>query len=156
MVSKRHMLPAKDRKVDHKAASKFRKGEEILADIYADHANGLTRSEIKSKLLNGLYQAQQGKGVKDAMACAYLRAVDERIRQDFDNSRGEMAHKIALNYYNIYQDAMENGDRLNANKALDGLAKLVGLGQPNTAILINNTQSGLTVNFGFINKQDEQ
>ena len=149
-ISNKHLLPASERKSTTNA-TKFKKSESILADIYADMGNGLTRTEVMAKLMNGLYEAQKGKAVKECQASGYMRITEERIRQDFDNSRQQMADKIALCYLTVYQDALKNGDRLNANKALDGLAKLVGLGQPNTAIQINNTSSGLTINFGFSN-----
>lgn len=152
-ISPKHLLPPEDRK-SVTNPTKFKKSESILADIYADMGNGFTRSEVKAKLMEGLYEAQKGKAIKDCQASAYVRTVEERLRQDFENQRGELSNKIALGYMTIYQDALNNGDRMNAVKALDGLAKLMGGNTPQNLIQVNGGQDGsLTINFGF-NNQD--
>lgn len=148
-ISPKHLLPPEDRK-SVTNPTKFKKSESILADIYADMGNGFTRSEVKAKLMEGLYEAQKGKAIKDCQASAYVRTVEERLRQDFENQRGELSNKIALAYLTVYQDALKDKDRMNANKALDGLAKLIAGNTPQTAIQINGTKDGsVMVNFGF-------
>lgn len=148
-ISPKHLLPPEQRK-SVTNPTKFKKSESILADIYADMGNGMTRSEVMSKLMSGLYEGQKGKAVGNCQASAYIRIIEERLRQDFENSRGELSDKIALCYLTIYEDAIKNNDRMNATKALDGLAKLIGGNTPQTAIQINSLKDGgVTVNFGF-------
>ena len=66
-----------------------------------------------------------------------------------------MANRIALNYLTIFQDALKEGDRLNANKALDGLSKLMGYGTITNAIQINGSKDGnVMINFGFHSNND--
>lgn len=130
-------------------STKFKKVESILADIYADMANGMTRTEVISKLKNGLYEGQS-RAISHVAANGYVQIVEQRLQQDFENQRGELSNKIALGYMTIYQDALNSGDRMNAVKALDGLTKLMGGNVPQTAIQINGTKDGsVIVNFGF-------
>lgn len=150
IISPKHLLPPEERKSSVKGNStKFKKVESILADIYADMGNGMTRTEVIAKLKNGLYPSQD-KAIGQVAANGYVQIVEQRLQQDFENKRGELSNKIALGYMTIYQDALESGDRMNAVKALDGLAKLMGGNVPQTAIQINGTKDGsVMVNFGF-------
>lgn len=154
VISQKHLLPPEERKTNIKGNStKFKKVESILADIYADMANGMTRTEVISKLKNGLYEGQN-RAISHVAANGYVQIVEQRLQQDFENQRGELSNKIALGYMTIYQDALNNGDRMNAVKALDGLAKLMGGNVPQNLIQVNGGQDGsLTINFGF-NNQD--
>ena len=150
VISPKHLLPVEERKaLKARNSSRFKKVESILADAYADLANGMTRTEVISKLMGGLYEAQD-RGITQQSANAYVQTIEQRLAQDFENQRGELSNKIALGYITVYQDALKNGDRMNANKALDGLAKLIGGTAPQTAIQINGSkEGGINVTFGF-------
>ena len=150
VISPKHLLPVEERKaLKARNSSRFKKVESILADAYADLANGMTRTEVISKLMGGLYEAQD-RGITQQSANAYVQTIEQRLAQDFENQRGELSNKIALGYITVYQDALKNGDRMNDNKALDGLAKLIGGTAPQTAIQINGSkEGGINVTFGF-------
>lgn len=150
VISPKHLLPVEERKaLKSRNSTRFKKVESILADAYADLANGMTRTEVISKLMNGLYEAQD-RGITQQSANAYVQTIEQRLAQDFENQRGELSNKIALGYITVYQDALKNGDRMNANKALDGLAKLIGGTAPQTAVMINGSkEGGINVTFGF-------
>lgn len=139
----------------------YQRTEAILDEIYCDIANGMMDSEIKKKLMSGLYTAQDGKTMKERTTLDYLTAVRDRIAADYREKVKAVRENLLLNYMTIYQDALKSSDRYNAKGALDSIAKLTGANQdkPTTAVQINSTnESGITINFGFLsdNKDEEK
>lgn len=136
----------------------YNRTEDILDEMYCDFANGLLESEIKKKLISGLYPSQNGVTMKQRNAYDYIDAVKKRITADYEEHIKTIRESLYLNYMTIYQEALANGDRFNAKNTLDSIAKLTGANQdkPTTAVQINNAESGLTINFGFgLQKDDE-
>lgn len=131
----------------------YNRTEAIIDEMYCDIANGLMHSEIKKKLLSGLYEAQKGKPMKERNAYDYIDAVKKRIAADYEEKAKNIRESLLLNYMTLYQDALKTNDRYNAKGALDSIARLTGanLDRPQTAVQINNNDSGITINFGFLN-----
>lgn len=145
------------RSIDHK--DKYQRVESIIEEMYCDIANGLMESEIKKKLMSGLYKAQDGKAMKQRNALDYLSAVKKRLADDYVERTKSIRESLLLNYMTIYQDALKCNDRYNAKGALDSIAKLTGANQdkPTTAVQINSTnESGITINFGFLNDNKDE
>ena len=92
VISPKHLLPVEERKaLKSRNSTRFKKVESILADAYADLANGMTRTEVISKLMNGLYEAQD-RGITQQSANAYVQTIEQRLAQDFENQRGELSN----------------------------------------------------------------
>lgn len=135
----------------------YQRVENVLDEVYCDYANGLLDSEIKKKLMNGLYPSQEGKTMKQRNAIDYINAVQARIAGDYREKTRAIRENLFLNYMTIYQNALECNDRYNAKGALDSIARLTGanLDRPTTAVQINNSESGITINFGFLNENND-
>ena len=120
--------------------------------------NGLTKSDIIQKLEAGLYTLQNGKGINPRTGIEYINAAQQRLAFDFEKDAEKLRADLYAKMMAVYADCMEAGDRYNALIALDKLMKLTGVAndKPSTAIQINSDkEGGVTVNFGFDNKDNE-
>ena len=136
---------------------KWSKIDSIIDEMYSDAANGMLKSEIVAKLMNGLYKNQNGTPMKRRNADYYYAAMLGRMKEDFADRKDEILDRLYVNYYNVYADAIEYGDRISAIKALDGLAKLMGVGGVTNAIQINGSKDGdVNISFGFQNNSNDE
>lgn len=136
---------------------KWTRVDAIIDEMYCDACNGKLKSEIVGKLMNGQYINQRGNPMKRRNANYYYSAMLGRLKEDFEDRKDEMLDRLFAGYYNVYQDAVEYGDRLSAIKALDGITKIMGYGTATNAIQINGSKDGnVNISFGFQNSNDEQ
>lgn len=134
------------------------KADKIVDEVYVDLVNGLTRSDIIQKLGEGLYTLQEGKGIGYRTALDYINAAQDRLAYDFEKDAEKLRADLYAKMMAVYSDCMQANDRYNALNALDKLMKLTGVAndKPSTAIQINSDkEGGVTVNFGFDKKEDE-
>jgi hypothetical protein len=134
------------------------KVDKIVDEVYVDLVNGLTKSDIIQKLQEGLYTLQKGKGVKPRTGIEYINAAQQRLAFDFEKDAEKLRADLYSKMMAVYADCMAANDRYNALNALDKLMKLTGVAndKPSTAIQINSDkEGGVTVNFGFDKKEDE-
>ena len=140
MLTKSHSKASKkDRKASKTPASrgmptlteKYAKSDETVDAVYADIANGASRSDCLQKIQLGMYG---NKPVK-ARQSAYI-------------------YNAALDRF----DAVAKNDFYNARGILDSMARIFGVEKkgPDTAIQINNSKDGMTVNFMFPNEEEEE
>ena len=155
-----HSLPTyKERRAAKKSClglEKWLRTDKVVDEVYVDLVNGYTKSDIIQKLMAGLYENQQGKGIGERTAIDYVNAAQQRLAFDFEKNAETLRADLYAKLTSVYQDAVEHGDRYSAIGAIQTLMKLTGvaLDKPQTAIQINNNKEGITINFGF-NKQEE-
>lgn len=161
-INKKHYLPNKsDREVEAKFhpiykmacpnKKNFDRVEEVLDAVVCDIINGKSKSDIYFKLKSGEYPNMK-KGLADPTINEYYAAAMSRLRYDREEKEEALKDKLFAMYENLYNEAMEGGENMQAKAILDSIVKMAGLDKPKTAIQINNTEKdGLTINFGFTN-----
>lgn len=127
----------------------------IVSEVYVDICNGWSRSDVLQKLQEGGYKSQKKK-LGQSQANTYYYAAKGRIKMDSDETTEEMRNTMFARYEALFQSCIDAYDHLGARSVLDSMSKLMGLNKkeaPDTAIQINNSTSGVTINFGF-SKED--
>ena len=161
--SKEHSLPTFEQRFasrkcrDPKLVQRWLTADHVVDQCYCDIVNGLAHSEVINKLKEGLYDGQT-KGISYRTAKDYLDAAMTRLHYDFESQMEDIRADLYVKLLSVYNDAMKNNDRFNANNALANLMKLTGasMDKPQTAIQINGSEDGkVIVNFGF-NKDDNE
>ena len=158
MISESHSSPVlADRKakpnVYGSKSEMYNKTDEIITLIVCDIANGLSRSDCLQKLQLGMYE---NKPLKKRQSEYYYKAASDRIRADREPEVEKLKDVLFTRYEALFADSVTAGDRATAKSILDSIAKIfVGADQKNTNIQVNATKEGITVNFGFPDKSNE-
>ena len=136
--------------------SRWLKADKIVDEIYVDLCNGLTKSDIVQKIMQGLYEHQEGKGIKERTALDYIKAAQQRLMYDFESQAEEMRADLYGKLISVYADAVKANDRYNAIQAVNTIMKLTGVAQdkPQNNIQVNANKEGIKITFGF-NKDEE-
>lgn len=100
----------------------YRETEELISLVICDIVNGLTRSDIISKLKDGLYPDQR-KPYKEPTANDYYYTALQRIKDDREEEISELEDKLYAQYYSLYADAVQADNTLIAKTILDSIAK---------------------------------
>lgn len=135
---------------------KWYTADKLVSQVYCDLINGLSSSEVLEKFANCAYDGQKKKvGMRTAQD--YLRCARERLDYDFEHEANQLRADLYSKMLAVYSDAIEHNDRYNALIALDKIMKLTGcaVDKPQNAIQVNAASSGVTINFGFSNKEEE-
>lgn len=134
---------------------KWLQTDEIISEVYVDLVNGMTKSDVKEKLMKGCYE-NQTKALGKRTAQDYIAAAYQRMHYDFESQAEEMRADLYSKLISVYADAVKANDRYNAIQAVNTIMKLTGIAmdKPQNNIQINNNKEGITINFGF-EKTDE-
>ena len=65
---------------------------------------------------------------------------DKAIKEAREEKEEALKDKLFAMYENLYNEAMEGGENMQAKAILDSIVKMAGLDKPKTAIQINNTE----------------
>ena len=155
-----HSLPTyKERRAAKKTSlglEKWLRTDKVVDEVYVDLVNGYTKSDIIQKLMAGLYENQQGKGIGERTAIDYVNAAQQRLAFDFEKNAETLRADLYAKLTSVYQEAIQKGDRYNAIQAIQTLMNLTGvdLDKPQNNIHINENKEGININFGF-KKEDE-
>lgn len=156
-----HSLPTyKERRAAKKSCLGFEKWlrtDKVVDEVYVDLVNGYTKSDIIQKLIAGLYENQQGKGIGERTAIDYVNAAQQRLAFDFEKNAETLRADLYAKLTSVYQEAIQKGDRYNAIQAIQTLMKLTGvaLDKPQNNIQINANKEGININFGFKKEENE-
>lgn len=133
---------------------KYAKSDETVDAVYADIANGASRSDCLQKIQLGMYG---NKPVKARQSAYIYNAALDRFAVDCDIEAERLRNVFYTRYESLYYDAVQRGDIYNARGILDSMAKIFGIEKktPDTAIQINNNTDGISINFGFKTNEDE-
>lgn len=166
-LAKSHSLPKKEERKPKagklpdgkiiRNGKAYERVEAIIDECYTAYINGETRTHIIKKLVEGLFESQQGKKYAQRSAEHIFEAAFARIKADMNLKREEAASIILSRLESIYEDGISNYDRQSALRALDLMARIYGIDKPQTAIQINTESSNsVTINFGFENHNNEE
>ena len=135
---------------------KYQEIEDLIYALTCDIVNGVSRSDIITKLKEGLYK-EHPKQYKESTAIAYYCTAMQRLKEDREIDAETLKDKLYSQYYQLYKDAIENGNVIGAKAVLDSIAKtFLDVDKKNTNIQVNANTDGVTINFGFANSDDEK
>ena len=140
-----------------KISPKWYTADKLVSQVYCDLINGLSSSEVLEKFANCAYDGQKKKvGMRTAQD--YLRCARERLDYDFEHEANQLRADLYSKMLAVYSDAIEHNDRYNALQALDKIMKLTGVAQDKQQnnIQVNANKDGITINFGFSDKEEEE
>ena len=166
-LAKEHYLPRKtdrEKKWYHPiyqygshSQKEYNRIEALLDEITCDVVNGVSTSEILLYLQSGDRYENQKKPLSPVTANSYIDAVRSRLALDRNRDSEQVKDAIYSQYLQIYRESMENGNLMMAKSTLDSLVKLYGFDKaPTTAVQINNSSDGVTINFGFEKKKEKE
>lgn len=157
IFDKTHLLPHKADRIKslskpqgRVAVRKYNELDNLIDEVYCDICNGVSRSDVLMKLMECGYKHQE-KGVTKSTASRYYYIAMKRFAVNTDIEHKQLKDIFFSRYETILEECMKNGDMFNARATLDSMAKIFGVEQktPETAIQINNSTDGVTINFGF-------
>lgn len=166
-LSKKHLMPKKSDREPKKyfnpiykmtcpTKKAFEKTESILDAVTCDIVNGYSKSDIFYKLANGEYPYMT-KGLKDSACYDYYNAALQRLAFDADENEKQMRDKLYNMYLSLYQNAVEEGNNMQAKAILDSIVKMGGLDKPKQPTVNIQTEKGnLNINFGFSDEQEAE
>lgn len=153
-----HLLPTKAQRykkgstfLERAHAALFNNADDIIDDVYVDIANGVSRSDITQKLVNGLYSSQQ-KNMSYRQALEYWNTALERMHYNKDIELDKLRDVFYTRYESLFEEAVKNNDIYNAKAILDSMSKIFGIENksPQNAIQINNGgDDKIVINFGL-------
>ena len=137
------------------------KGEALLEEVWDDILDGVPKYKIVAKL-----QKAPDDGGYSRAPKAYSREYSNTIYNTAEKRIGylmqeniERKREVCWGRFErIYTKAMEAKNLSVARETLRDMVKLFGLSQekPTTAVQINTSKDGIKVNFGFLNKDDNE
>lgn len=135
--------------MDNKKGSNCCLRAETVNKVYNDICEGATYSNIMQKLMNDGY----GVNFKYTKLSAekVILAARRIIRQDFEEDRKELKARLYVAIQDVFNECREWGDRGNALKALEQIARLVGLNEPDK---IDMKVQQVDINFGLNNETE--
>lgn len=160
-LSEDHLLPTKRQRykkgstyLERAHSALFNTADDIIDDVYVDIANGVSRSDITQKLINGLYSSQKGqqKNMSYRQAQEYWNTALERMHYNKDIELDKLRDVFYSRYEALFEEAVKKNDIYNAKAILDSMSKIFGIEQktPATAIQINNGgDDKIVINFGL-------
>lgn len=128
---------------------KYDKADALITKIYADIANGVSRSVCLDKIQKGEYG---NKAVKARQSAYYYNAALNRFAVDTDIEAEKLRQVFYGRYEALLEEAVKKHDIYNARGILDSMSRIFGVEQktPNTAIQINNGgDDKIVINFGL-------
>ena len=164
MLAASHRNPSKTKRKAKKSPASmgmptltdaYNKADDLVELVYVDIANGVSRSNILDKLQKGLYG---NRPYKARQAAVYYDTALGRFAVDCDVEDKKLRDMFYGRYEAILEQCIKNGDMYNARATLDSMAKIFGIERkdPQTAIQINNSTDGVTINFGFESQETNE
>ena len=151
-----HLRPEEERKskafFNGKRANtkKYQEIEDLIAAITADIVNGVSRSDIITKLKENMYD-EQPQAYKESTAVNYYWAATKRLKEDREEDIETLKDKLYSQYYQLYADAMLVGNTIGAKSVLDSIAKLF-IGDTKNVNLNGKLDEKINISFGFDNE----
>lgn len=165
-LSEDHLLPSKVQryKRGHTFAERarsvlFNNADNVIDDVYVDICNGVARSDITQKLVNGKYESQTAQQSKMTYRTAneYYNTALDRMHFNTDVEHHRLKDIFYNRYEKLLEKAVKKGDLANAKGILDSMAKIfLGMDKQQNNIQINNNKEGITIKFGFTKDDDDE
>jgi len=167
-MSEDHLLPSKLQRykrghtfAERARSTLFNNVDDVLDDVFCDICNGVSRSDITQKLMNGQYESQKGQQKKMTYRTAneYWNTALDRMHYNTDIEHAELKDIFYNRYEALLEAAIKKNDIFNAKGVLDSMAKIFLVGDmknsQNAQIEVNTKDSKVTISFGF-KKDDEE
>lgn len=136
-------------KGDDKHHSKLRH-EEAVRCVVNDILDGSTYSVLYQKLINNEYGLDYN--YSQSMAQKIITKARKRLKEDYAEALPQMRETLTNICLDILSDAKLMGDRMNALKAVDYVAKLTGAYTPEQKEV---TVKEMTIDFNLLNNEIE-
>lgn len=124
--------------------------ELAIRNVVNDLMDGGVYSVIKQKLMEDEYEV--GKKYKEGTAKQIIAFARARIKQDFEEQLPDIRASLTNMLYDLFTEAKEIGDRMNAIKCLQEIAKLTGAYSPEQKEV---TVKEMTIDFNLLNNETE-
>lgn len=167
-MSEDHLLPSKLQRykrghtfAERARSTLFNNVDDVLDDVYVDICNGVARSDITQKLMNGQYESQRGQQKKMTYRTAneYWNTALDRMHYNTDIEHAELKDIFYNRYEALLEAAIKKNDIFNAKGVLDSMAKIFLVGDmknsQNAQIEVNTKDSKVTISFGFKKDEDD-
>ena len=102
--------------------------ELAIRNVVNDLMDGGVYSVIKQKLMEDEYEI--GKKYSEGTAKGIIKFARARIKQDFEEQLPDIRASLTNMLYDLFTEAKDMGDRMNAIKCLQEIAKLTGAYEP--------------------------
>lgn len=102
--------------------------EIAIRHVVNDLMDGGVYSVIKTKLMEDYYEL--GKKYTEGTAKQIIKLARARIKEDFAEQLPDIQASLTNMLYDLYTQAKEMGDRMNAIKCIQEIAKLTGAYSP--------------------------
>lgn len=135
----------------------YNKSDALVDLVYADIANGVSRSDVIQKITKGIYDGM-ARPLSPRMAANYYNTALDRFADDRNIETERLRDLFYGRYEALLEEAIKKGDIFNARGILDSMARIFGVEKkdaPQNAVQIINNKEGITVNFGFNDNDDE-
>ena len=133
----------------------YDKSDATISAVYADIANGVSRSDCLQKIQQGMY----GNNPVKARQSAYIyNAALDRFAVDCDVEAEKLRNMFYGRYEALLEEAVKKGDLYNARGILDSMSRIFGIErkQPDTQVNIQNNAEGIKISFGFNNENETE
>lgn len=129
------------------AIERYKKVDELVDFVYADYCNGVSKSDILQKLMQGCYDGH--KALSFGHSYEYIKAAEQRIAFNTYETENGLREVLYTRYEALLEDSIKNGDTYMAKNILDSIAKIFLPQTPNTAVQINSNNEKVQISFGF-------
>ena len=102
--------------------------EIAIRHVVNDLMDGGVYSVIKTKLMEDYYEL--GKKYTEGTSKQIIKLARARIKEDFAEQLPDIQASLTNMLYDLYTEAKEMGDRMNAIKCIQEIAKLTGAYSP--------------------------
>lgn len=123
--------------------------ELAIRNVINDLMDGGVYSVIKQKLMEDQYGLD--KRYTEGSAKAIIKFARARIKEDFAEKLPDIRAQLTNMLYDLFTESKEIGDRMNAIKCLQEIAKLTGAYTPEQKEV---TVKEITIDFNLLNNNE--
>lgn len=123
--------------------------ELAIRNVINDLMDGGVYSVIKQKLMEDQYGLD--KRYTEGSAKAIIKFARKRIKEDFAEQLPDIRAQLTNMLYDLFTESKEIGDRMNAIKCLQEIAKLTGAYTPEQKEV---TVKEITIDFNLLNNNE--
>lgn len=118
----------------------------LVDEIVADITNGVSKSDVLTKLQSGIYTYAVSPSMSQSSSYEWWNRAMDKFRLNNEASIAEKRDIMYSRYLNIYNESMEEGNKIAAKQTLDSMVKFFGIATPEkTEVTLKN----ITIDFGF-------
>lgn len=123
--------------------------EIAIRNVVNDLMSGGVYSVIMSKLMEDQYGLD--KKYNESTAKTIIQCARARIKQDFEEQLPDIRAQLTNMLMDLFTEAKEMGDRMNAIKSLQEIAKLTGAYSPEK---VDVKLKEITIDFNLLNNDE--